>query len=553
MKIKFNSFLSSCLLLFVISFTSKAQITQVTGVSSSPQIEKFKDFSTKTLVQKSSNDSTNITEPSFHKYNKENINTIATNGNVMDYGPIIPIDSSLLLPSIDTVLTFTGQISNNRVIPAEPRGAVSPNFVITATNENITFQSKTGQVLNSIVDEVFWTNQDNTGSSISVVRTTPYYDKVSDRFVLFAQNGQNLSSISNILIAVSQTNNPTGTWSFYKFKTNTDNANISAHGIRLGYNKDWFLVSVYMANVYSNEAYENRTFVKSRIFCFKKQDLLTNQTVTPTIFDITDGNNSITPARVVDVTKSTISLLAIYDSDNALYSRYEFDGSNLAQPTIKTMIPISLGKINKWFSEPYSDNSLPQKNMYSKTNGIYGVSSLGLEIVETTTNLWATHSVYFSNTGLYNQNATFYSGIQWLKFDVKDEWIVDWGRLIDTTTVVYSNFRVSKNSFEFPALMVNNNEDIVITYCHFSPYIFPSVGYVVRLNGEPYFRKSKIYRDGKAKYYKTYSSAYNKWGFHNSIMLDPQNQKSYWLLGSYAETATTESRWGVAWAKVILP
>lgn len=553
LKIIFSLCLTSLFQFLIL--TTNGQITQVNSEPAMPQTAHFKDFSTKNEDLKSdkTSDTLQVTNSFFYKNSKVKDILTSSTEKVMVYGSITPVDSSFLLPAIDTVFTFTGQISNNQVIPAEPRGAVSPNYIITATTENITFHTNTGQVLNSIVDETFWVNQDNTNSALSIIRTTPYYDSNLDRFVLFAQNGQNLSGISNILIAVSQSSNPTGSWTFYKFKTNNDNLTISSHNIYLGYNKDWFIVSTEMSTTNPVENSENSAFVKNRLFCFKKQDLFTNQATTPIIFDVLDGNKDLIPARVMDNTKGTISLLSINDPSLAQYSLYQFDGSNLSQPSIKLVTQISLGTINKWFYRAYNDNTLPQKNMSSKIDGIMGLSLLGLELIETTNNLWATHGITFSNTGLYNANATFYSGIQWLKFDIKDQWIVDWGRLIDTTTTIYNGFRVSKNSFCFPALMVNNNEDITIVFKHFSPNTFPSIGYAVKLNNEPYFRKSKIYRLGKNKYFKTYSSIYNKWGFNSSIILDPQNQKSFWLLGQYAETATTQSRWGAAWAKIILP
>lgn len=526
-----------------ITIATAQQIEGVEGKKASPIKASFNDV----LLRESKTNFESI--QNNQDFSAPNASFISPSNSILgDYGPILPVDSSLLLPSIDTVLTFTGQLSDNAIIPGDPKGAVSPNYVITATNERITFHNSSGTVLSSVTDESFWVNQDATGSRLSIVCSTPYYDKQNNRFFIFAQNGQNLQ-LSNILIAISETENPLGNWNFYKFKTNANDLTKSTHGILLGYNKDWFLVSTQVGAVTNDERPgESFMFYGNRIFAFPAANLRNNSSVTPVVFNIEDI--TLHPAQVNDINKSTISLVGISSSAKAQYSLYEFRGAN---PVLNHITEISLGNKNGWIYKPSVNNTLPQKNMTYKTNGLYGVGGIGENIVERGKNLWVVHPVYFSTDGSNSNSSTFFSGIQWVKIDTKDQWIADWGRLIDTTTMMYSGFRVSKNSFEYPSIAVNEMEDVVIVFNHFSPNVFPSVGYTVRLHNENYFRKNSVLRHGKSKYFKTYSTTINRWGYNSYITLDPANNKTFWLLGQYAETPNTEGRWGAAWGKVIIP
>jgi hypothetical protein len=452
---KHNILITLCFLsLFKFSNSYTQEIHGIKGETAQPIKASFSQ-----VEQRNNSFSLIENQPDKQGFLAPNFRSESANVQLMvDYGPIIPVDSSLLLPPIDTVLTFTGQLSDNAIIPSDPKGAVSTNYIITATSERIVFHNSSGAVLSSVTDESFWVNQDATGSRLSVVETTPFFDKESGRFFLFAQNGQNLQ-LSNILIAVSENENPLGNWFFYKIKTNSSDLTKSTHNINLGYNKDWFLVSTRVGEVMNDErANNNADYLGNRIFAFSRATLRDNLAIVPMIYNF--QTSVLIPSQVDDVNRNSISLLSISDAQKAQYSLYEFGGVN---PTIKHITEISLGDKNKWFDKSANDNTLPQKNMSSKVNGIYGAGGLGLNIVERGKNLWAVHPVYFSSDGSNTSASTLYSGIQWIKIDTKEQWISDWGRLIDTSLVTYNGFKVSKNSYEYPSISVNSLGDVTIS------------------------------------------------------------------------------------------
>src|SRR5205823_3949837 len=95
------------------------------------------------------------------------------------------------------------------------------------------------------------------------------YDAFNDRWIfsVCADDGPN----SAILLAVSQSSDPTGNW--FLFRADTDAANlVSADYDNLGYNKKWIAITANMFRV------SNDNFAGVRFFIFDKSDVYTNGT-----------------------------------------------------------------------------------------------------------------------------------------------------------------------------------------------------------------------------------------------------------------------------------
>jgi hypothetical protein len=90
--------------------------------------------------------------------------------------------------------------------------------------------------------------------------------------------------------------------------------------------------------------------------------------------------------------------------------------------------------------------------------------------------------------------------------------INEWGRIIDNTSTNLGAYSVPTNSFAFPSITVNDNEDLFLNFAHFSPTIYPTTSYAVRLAGSASFDDVYIYKQGLEAYYKTYGGSRNRWG-----------------------------------------
>ena len=121
---------------------------------------------------------------------------------------------------VDTKPNFAG-IGENGFIPGDPNIAVGPNHVVQVVNSDIAVFDKSGNVFAGYPKRLgsLWTSMggpcaNNSGDPIA------QYDRFADRFII-TQLGS-LSSPYSQCIAVSTTNDPTGSYNlyFYNFGTN---------------------------------------------------------------------------------------------------------------------------------------------------------------------------------------------------------------------------------------------------------------------------------------------------------------------------------------------
>jgi len=89
----------------------------------------------------------------------------------------------------------------------------------------------------------------------------------------------------------------------------------------------------------------------------------------------------------------------------------------------------------------------------------------------------------------------------------------------------------------YPALSVDKDLNLAITYSRSGLTEYIGAFYTTRLNSDPpnYLSGSRILQAGKGPYNKDFGSGRNRWGDYNGIWLDPADQNNFWLLTEYAE------------------
>ncbi len=139
------------------------------------------------------------------------------------YAPSEPQPDSPILSSSFTTVDFDGDgaYSGFYHIPPDPHGAVGPAHVVNVVNTNIEWYSKTG----TFVSGKRLGKNSTTAVGSFFESLTPVnglfdpkviYDQFEGRFVVVAleQTLTGSDSTSRILVAVSATSDPTGTWYF---------------------------------------------------------------------------------------------------------------------------------------------------------------------------------------------------------------------------------------------------------------------------------------------------------------------------------------------------
>ncbi|MGH7913501.1 MAG: hypothetical protein ACREPW_02470, partial [Candidatus Binataceae bacterium] len=115
--------------------------------------------------------------------------------------------------------SFQALGDNGTVIPPDTDGAVGPNNLMVAVNSQVVIQDRAGMTLSAVAITGFW-------SSLGVSDAfDPHviYDPYGKRWIFSAASGEG-SANAAILIAVSQSTDPTGGWNLYKIPVDPSGA-----------------------------------------------------------------------------------------------------------------------------------------------------------------------------------------------------------------------------------------------------------------------------------------------------------------------------------------
>jgi subtilisin-like proprotein convertase family protein len=437
--------------------------------------------------------------------------------------------SNPLVPSPTTSVSFQAVPDNNTTVPPDTHGAVGPNHVMTVLNSQIRIQNKTGSILFTTTLNAFWASVASNG----VFDPKILYDPYSNRWLFTACAGIQ-STTSGILIGVSQTNDPTGSWLLY-------NARADANGINwadypsFGFNKDWVVVSVNMFGIASG------SFVETRTFVFRKSAIFNNMLGGVFFARPHSDGFTIAPAITYSNTEPTLYCLSTWNGNsggNGFLRLYTLTGAVGAEAfTATNTFPNSGGRT--WeFASPL--NLAPQ---LGTGTGIMTNDSRMQNAVFRNGSLWAAHSVA---TPVVTNNR---SGVQWWQINPSTGGVLQIGRIEDTSNV---------NFYAFPSIAVNQNNDVLIGYATFSSSIFGSAGYAFRASSDTAgtLRDPAVLKSGAGCYIKVFDSK-NRWGDYSNTVVDPSDDTNFWTIQEYADPASPvgqcfngSGRWATWWGKV---
>ncbi len=438
----------------------------------------------------------------------------------------IPIPAPSAPPTLGT--NFQGFIDDIQSIPPDTHGTVGPNHVLTTLNSRVVIQTRAGGAVSSVSLNSFWASL----GAPSTFDPKSLYDPFNNRY-MFTTMANSRSATSAVLIAVSQTNDPTGTWNLYKVDADSTDT-FWADYPSFGFNKNWIVVSVNMfPNVGSG-------FGGVNIYAFNKSDLYSGGTGLFSLLQDNTGNGfTITPMISYDNTVDTMYMLEDYDNTIAQLRMSTITGT-VGSPVLTLGVASPTSSLGAWGFGGGADFA-PQSGSAQK---IQTNDSRIQNVVYRNGSLWATHTIFLPAAGRTR------ASIQWWQ--------------ITTAGAITQNARIDDpnaiNFYAFPSLAVNKNNDVLIGYACFSAQIFGSACYSFRSSSDttntmqgPFTLKS-----GEASYFKTYSGTRNRWGDYSNTVVDPVNDTDFWTVQEYAYTpttigVTTYDRFAIWWGKISPP
>lgn len=185
--------------------------------------------------------------------------------------------------SIANSYLFPG-ISATGAEPPDPDIAVGPNHVVEVVNSSIAFYKKDGtKVLEQTFQNFFKTISPEAFDFDPKV----IYDQLANRFVVLdlGLNDASSGGTASLLIAVSATSNPSGSWSLYKIdvKQTEGSNNYWWDYPGLGYSKDMIVATGNMFAMQGSSGFNG-----VQVVAFDKTALYAG-TATPNKFKVADG------------------------------------------------------------------------------------------------------------------------------------------------------------------------------------------------------------------------------------------------------------------------
>lgn len=424
--------------------------------------------------------------------------------------------------------SFNGLDDNASIIPPDTKGAAGPNHLMVTLNSQYRIMSKTGTVLSTVSALSFWTGvSPNSGGDPHII-----YNHYVNRWMLIAQS--DLTASSSLLVAMSTTNDPTGTWNRYAF--DIDAANLDGFDYPLvGFNQNWLVVA---ANKF---LLTGGSFSGTQIHLFNIADLAAGAA-------ITIGTNA---QRIISGTAQggSISPVTVFETgapSTTMYTIQSWNGSSAASRlvTLTGTIPTVVWNTGTaifptgaviWAGTTTGDFT-PQLGDTRKINN--GDNRPG-NFVMVNGKLWWAHHIFLP------QASPTRSAIQWWQLQTNGT-ILQRGLIDDPTGIIHRTY---------PSLAINANEDVLIGYSTSSVNRYISAAYSYRMpcNAPNTMQSEVIYKDGLSSYYKTFGGTRNRWGDYSNTCLDPTTG-DFWTLQEYAGArvgaADNDSRWGTWWARV---
>jgi len=436
---------------------------------------------------------------------------------------------------------------NGFVIPPDTMGAVGPNHVLTMLNSQVRVQNKFGIVSSTVSLATFWTA--GTGLVGSPFDPHVIYDTLSGRWIAVCDaNAQ--AATAQIWLAVSQTSDPTGAWSFYSFQADATGVTWADYP-GVGVNKNWIVITNNMFTVAGN------VFKGAKMWVIDKATALgggvLTVTIFPTGFDNTGTGNGFTlqPAVTFDANQGK---LYIVDSGWAA-SGGRIDYIRLSQITGTGAAPV-------WSVVPDAAGPIPGSGLFTAAKGFNSIQVNAqqkgaaqpvwtndprvLNAVFRNGRLWFTHSGGLPNEPMAStRTASFCYQIAPTRLNTTGNPIVQSGVL---------DPGVAGGAIFFPSIAVNKNNDAVVGFSRSDATRYVEAAFAARRGSDPkgMFGPVQVFKSGEAPYYKTFGGMRNRWGDYSATVVDPSDDFTFWTIQEYAGANGMANMWGTWWAKITI-
>lgn len=412
------------------------------------------------------------------------------------------------------IANFDGQICS--YVPPDPTGAIGPNHFVQCINVSYTVYNRTGTLLAGPVDmATLFPGSSDDGDPIVM------YDKFADRW--FISEFQVSTTPYQLLVAVSQTNNPTGAYYIYRFNVGSN------------MNNDFPDYPKY--SIWTDGYYITAQFGSQRIIVLERNRMLAGS---PSAGMITANLPASPP---FGANNSLVSAPKTFDCDGPLppygtpnyLAFFENINSGGASNSI-VLYKIATDTVNKVIAVTKSDSMTTAPfNAYFSGGNLTDISMPGspesLDALDGTFN----YRVPFMRFTGYNSvvlcntvnTGHMVAGIRWYELRQND------------TTLKWSIYQQGTYAPSGPvnrwngSICMNNHGDISIAYSvSDSVSTYPGIRYTGRLSTDPLGQMTFAEQTAIAGS-SSYAGVAGRCGDYSQTTLDPTDGLTFWHTNEY--------------------
>lgn len=483
-----------------------------------------------------------------------------------------------LLQTIEGFNVNDNAFNNNAALvqPPDPYGAVGPNHILNVGNQSLQWFTKAGgrQMETSLKNFFAPLNAD-----YRIFDPKAVYDQHSNRYVVVALEAYRRSAgdfydMSRIMVAVSDDNDPNGTWYYQSIISMINVPDTSNPGqmistwtdyTGLGLDKDALYItgSLFGFGTAAQQAPQgSRLWIVDK--GLGKGGLYDNGPAAVTVWDAArlagvdfSGNytggtpqfRSMQPAHIFGNAPAGVGTwLVMYDGlNNGVQEFVDVVRVNnpLTQPTFKHF-SINVGDIE--------DSSVPIDFISPQRGTVAPIDGGDRRIVNA---VWRNNALY-ATTVIYPTSGPDTNQVtaHWFQFNTSNANIMP---LVDQGNIGGEELGFATHTI-WPAVNVDIHGNMVVGFSATGPTLYPGSYYAVRTPTDPAgtTRLAGTLAVGQDVYSPAgiTPTSQNRWGDYTSVALDPADGVTFWLFNSYAlprqSIVPASGRWGTRWGSLRL-
>jgi hypothetical protein len=406
--------------------------------------------------------------------------------------------------------------------PPDVGGAAGPNHLVVVHNNVMRIQNKAGGALRTVSLSSFWSAVGGGGGPFS---PRVLFDISTGRWIMTAGDDAQLPS-SGILIGVSQTDDPGGSWNLRKVTIGAADSAWADHPT-VGVNRFWVTVQANM--------FVGVTYARSHIYVFDKASLLAGGSGGFTLFTLpaSEGGGQV-PA------------VGFPSNPKTMYLLQSWVGNWLGTGFLR-LWRLSRSGVSWDSNFPAFADSGPQLDSAAKVDlGDARLESVVCLLGATPDEdyLYAAHTVFLP-AGAPTHTAIQFWGVR-SNFQVNHH-----ARIEDTDTTTGH----AQTFYAFPSLAVTVLHSVLIGFATFSAQTYPGASWAFRWGSDPQdtLEMGGVLRSGEGAYVNVGFGTKNYWGYYTSTCQDPDGRPQIWTIQEYARppqgTGDQSGRWGTWWGK----